>query len=69
MACKIGFAFGKSLKSKSPILIGRDTRMSGQSLMGGLIKGINAANQEAIDIGICPTPAIPCLVKELCLSG
>ena len=69
LACKIGFAFGKNLKSQGPILIGRDTRVSGKSLMGGLIKGINAANQEAIDIGICPTPAIPCLVKELCLSG
>ena len=69
LACKVGYAFGNQIKSRKPILIGRDTRISGSSLMDGLITGINAANKEAIDIGICPTPAIPCLVKKLILSG
>ena len=69
LACKVGYAFGNQIKSTNPILIGRDTRISSCSLMDGLITGINAANKEAIDIGICPTPAIPCLVKKLLLGG
>ena len=69
LACKIGYAFAKIINKDEPIIIGRDTRVSGYALMDGITTGINAADKEVIDIGICPTPAIPCLIKQLSLSG
>ncbi len=69
MAWKIGYALGININSDEPFIIGRDTRISGEKLLKGLIEGISSANKEVIDIGICPTPAIPCLIKELKLSA
>ena len=69
LAYKIGFAQGSLLKDDSPILIGRDTRVSGEILLQALTKGINASGKKFINIGICPTPAIPFLIKKEKMSG
>jgi phosphoglucosamine mutase len=69
LAYKVGYALGLNLKNNNPILIGRDTRISGDILLLGITKGINASGKEFINLGICPTPAIPYLIKQEKLSS
>ena len=64
LAYKVGYALGLILKEKNPILIGRDTRISGEILLEAISRGIYASGKEVINIGICPTPAIPFLIKN-----
>ena len=69
LAYKIGYAVGISLKNHNPILIGRDTRVSGEILLEALSRGINASGKVFLNVGICPTPAIPFLIKKENLSS
>ena len=64
LAYNVGYALGIILETSNPILIGRDTRISGEILFEAISKGINAAGKEFVYIGICPTPAIPFLIKK-----
>ncbi len=64
LAQKIGYAFGNINKDTQKVLIGRDTRVSGDLLLEALSNGLNQSGKEVIDIGICPTPAIPFLIKK-----
>ena len=69
LAYKVGYALGLNLENNNPILIGRDTRISGDILLLGITKGINASGKKFINLGICPTPAIPYLIKKENLSS
>ncbi|ABM69551.1 phosphoglucosamine mutase [Prochlorococcus marinus] len=69
LAYKVGYALGSTLKKKSPILIGRDTRISGDILLQAITQGINESGKKFINLGICPTPAIPFLIKKENLSS
>ena len=69
LAYKVGYALGSILEKKSPIIIGRDTRISGDILLQAITLGINDSGKKFINIGICPTPAIPCLIKQKKLSS
>ena len=69
MAYKVGYALGSNLENNNPILIGRDTRISGDVLLQAITKGINTSGKKFINLGICPTPAIPHLIKERKLSS
>ena len=69
LAYKIGYALGLTLENNDPILIGRDTRISGNSLLHAITTGINASGKKFINLGICPTPAIPFLIKQKKLSS
>ena len=69
LAFKVGYALGSNLENNNPILIGRDTRISGNILLQAISEGINTSGKKFINLGICPTPAIPFLVKEEMLSA
>jgi len=69
LAYKIGYALGSILENNNPILIGRDTRISGEILLQAITKGINSSGKEFINLGICPTPAIPFLIKQEKMSS
>ena len=69
LAYKVGYALGSNLVNNNPILVGRDTRISGDILLQAIIKGINASGNKFINLGICPTPAIPFLIKHEKLSS
>ena len=69
LAHKVGYALGLLLRNSNPIIIGRDTRISGDILMEALSEGINESGKDFINIGVCPTPAIPFLIKNKKLSG
>ena len=69
LAYKVGYSIGLTLDRNNPILIGRDTRISGNILLQAIATGINASGKKFINLGICPTPAVPFLVKKEKLSG
>jgi len=69
LAYKVGYALGSTLENKNPILIGRDTRISGDILLQAITQGINKSGKKFINLGICPTPAIPFLIKQEKLSS
>jgi len=69
LAYKVGYAIGATLEKKSPILIGRDTRISGNIMLQAIATGINASGKKFINLGICPTPAIPFLIKQEKMSS
>ncbi len=69
LAYKVGYAIGSTFEKKNPILIGRDTRISGDILLQALTQGIKASGKKFINLGICPTPAIPFLIKKENLSS
>ena len=69
LAYKVGYALGVITQNNNPILIGRDTRISGDIILEAISRGINASGKESISVGICPTPAIPYLIKKEKFSG
>ena len=69
LAFKVGYALGSTLEKKNPVLIGRDTRISGDILLQAITQGLNESGKKFINLGICPTPAIPFLIKQEELSS
>lgn len=64
---KLGFAAGRVLSSsgtKSSVLIGKDTRLSGYVLESALQSGFNAAGVDVYMLGPIPTPAIAHLTRS-----
>lgn len=68
LAYKIGFAgayvLTSAVKHTAKILVGKDTRISGDMLEAALISGICAAGAEAISLGVVPTPAVAYLTRK-----
>lgn len=71
LAYKLGLYSGKVFKKRNDkgILIGRDTRRSGEMLKSALASGFMAAGLDVIDLGVVSTPAVAYLVKENKYSG
>ena len=51
------------------IVVGKDTRLSGDMLEAALVAGIESAGGTALLAGIIPTPAIALLVRRLSAAG
>ncbi|WP_337436926.1 phosphoglucosamine mutase [Mitsuokella jalaludinii] len=68
MAYRLGRAatiyFGKESEEQPLIIIGRDTRISGEMFESALTAGICSAGGRAMLAGIIPTPAIAYLVRK-----
>jgi phosphomannomutase/phosphoglucomutase len=58
----IAMAYGTLKRGK--IVIGRDTRISGEMIENSFISGLLSCGCEVIDVGIAPTPAIQYYVKD-----
>lgn len=54
---------------KSRLIIGKDTRVSGDMLESSLIAGILSVGCDVIKVGIVPTPAISYLVRHMKLDA
>ncbi|EOD01887.1 phosphoglucosamine mutase [Caldisalinibacter kiritimatiensis] len=50
-------------KKNAKIVVGMDTRISGDMLEGALIAGICSVGVDVISVGIVPTPAVACLTR------
>lgn len=64
-ALKLGFSAGKALAEQHPkatVLIGKDTRLSGDMFETALAAGLNYAGVDVLLAGILPTPGIAHLV-------
>ncbi|MBU2573156.1 MAG: phosphoglucosamine mutase [Elusimicrobia bacterium] len=68
---KIGYAstlvlsnYKKSASGTPVMLIGRDTRASGELIKKALVEGIWANKFKVLDLGVISTPAVACLVKR-----
>jgi phosphoglucosamine mutase len=61
MALRVGRTVATAFKSpdgKPKIIVGRDTRLSGQMLESGVVAGICAAGGDAYVTGVLPTPGV-----------
>ncbi|MGB3403654.1 MAG: phosphoglucosamine mutase [Microcoleaceae cyanobacterium] len=62
LALQVGFWAGQILSQQSghcgPVILGQDTRTSGNMLAMALSAGLTAAGLEVWHIGVCPTPGV-----------
>jgi len=64
----LGLATGLVMKgstTRPTVIVGRDTRQSGQMLQTALVTGLLSAGATIIDVGVIPTPGIAYLVRKL----
>lgn len=71
LAFRLGEAAGHFLGDggRGRIVVGRDTRRSGDMLEGALVAGICSGGADALTVGIIPTPAVALLTRELGAEG
>ena len=71
LAFKLGEAAGHFLgeRGRGRIVVGRDTRRSGEMLEAALVAGICSGGAEAVVCGVVPTPAVAFLTREYEADG
>ena len=72
LAYKLGRVGGHFLtkgKKRPKMVVGMDTRISGDMLEGALSAGLNSAGIDVLYLGVLPTPAVACLIKILDADG
>lgn len=71
LAFRLGEAAGHFLgdHGRGRIVVGRDTRRSGEMLEAAFVAGLMAGGADALVTGIVPTPAVALLVRELEADG
>lgn len=47
-----------------PVIVGRDTRLSGSMLEAAIVAGITSVGRDAVAVGIVPTPAVACITRR-----
>jgi phosphomannomutase len=67
----LGRAFGAmaSAEGERAVAVGRDGRLSGPALSAALVRGLQSAGLDVIDIGLCTTPMLYFAASTLCTSG
>lgn len=51
------------------VVVGRDSRVSGEMLKHAVTSGLVACGSEVLDVGVCPTPTIQLSVEDLGAAG
>lgn len=71
LAFRLGEAAGHFLgdKGRGRIVVGRDTRRSGDMLEAAIVAGICSGGADALVAGVAPTPAVAYLTRELEADG
>ena len=72
LTCDMAFRLGQAavIKMGKSILIGKDTRLSGDMLESALAAGVMSMGGTALLAGIIPTPGVALLTRELaCDAG
>lgn len=59
------YVLSKENNHKSVILVGKDTRASGDMLEAALIAGICSTGAKAVRLGVIPTPAVAYLARKM----
>ena len=68
VVAKYSSAFGMLCKS-GKVVLGRDTRVSGEMVRAAVVCGLLSTGCEVIDLGICATPTVEIAVRELKANG
>lgn len=63
------YSFSKLQSSKHPLLIARDSRISGKEITDSIINFLINNNRDIIDCGIIPTPTAQFIVDKFKISG
>ena len=71
LAFRLGEAAGHFLcdRGRGRVVVGKDTRRSGDMLEAALVAGICSSGADALNCGIVPTPAVAFLTSELGADG
>lgn len=71
LTCQVAYRLGQAavIFLGKTIVIGKDTRLSGDMLEAALIAGITSAGGTALMAGVIPTPAVALLVRKLSAAG
>ena len=71
LTCPLAFRLGQAaVRFQGPrILVGKDTRLSGDMLEAAVCAGITSMGGTALTAGVIPTPAIALLVQQLGCDG
>lgn len=65
LAFDLGRAGGEPIGGGGPVLVGRDTRRSGEMLAAGLQAGFHSVGVGTIDAGVIPVGGVSALIPEL----
>ena len=74
IAADYGCAFGAFLRNRKPgktltVAVGRDSRPSGQMIFSGVAAGLTASGISVVDLGICSTPGVGIMLRQLQCDG
>lgn len=71
LTCPLAFRLGQAaVRFRGPrIVVGKDTRLSGDMLEAAVCAGITSMGGTALCTGVIPTPAVALLTRELCCDG
>ncbi len=68
LAFRIGRAGASVLAHSSdrhrPLVVGRDTRLSGTMLEAAIVAGVTSVGRDVVSLGIVPTPAVACVTRR-----
>ncbi len=65
---RFAYAFGKMIPGRQ-IVVGRDSRVSGEKLLAAILNGLHKAGKDTIDLGIVSTPTTEMAVVERGADG
>src|SRR5574341_1452157 len=65
----VRYASAYGYLSKGKIVVGRDTRNTGEMIKNLVISSLVSVGCEVVDIGICPTPTVELAVLDLTAQG
>jgi len=68
VAAAFGSAFG-TLLGGGPVVVGRDSRLSGPLLEAAVVSGLRAVGCDVVRIGVVPTPTVQNQVREIGAAG
>ncbi|MBA3684736.1 MAG: phosphoglucosamine mutase [Planctomycetes bacterium] len=62
-------AFARAVAGGGSVILGRDSRPTGECFAQAAAAGLRAAGCSVVDLGIVPTPTVPIMVAELKAAG
>ena len=69
VAARFGAAFGTMLGAGKTVVVGRDSRPSGQMVRGAVISGLLSCGVNVVDVGIVTTPGVSLMTRRLSADG
>ncbi len=56
-------AFNRTVAPEHPVVVGRDTRLSGSMLEAAIVAGITSTGRNVVQVGVVPTPAVAAITR------